>query len=155
MQWNPTGDGVDLIFPADVSEAPRSGNLVRFAEGDGRIEDNYENGVGPNSRFRLITGTKNAEIKTVTYMKVEPTKPLANPAPIVTSLEPNNAKVEEVVDRTGRLGYLFVGWNFNTLKNQRVATGAYVARIQYKVTVAGKSPVTGELDQVWGVLRGN
>jgi fibro-slime domain-containing protein len=218
VQWNPTGDGVDLIFPAGVSEAPRSGNLVRITEVSGGIADGLGNRVGPNSKFRLITGTKRAEIKTVTYMKVDPAKLIANPAPIVTSLEPNNAKVEDVVDRTGRLGhlikvdlgdhaqaddftpvdpskvfleyqvgyfsnlgvpvasekrtlscldplfngdcranrgYIFVGWNFNTLQNQRVATGAYVARIHYKVSVAGKTPVTGELDQIWGVLRSN
>jgi hypothetical protein len=219
IRWNAARDGADLIFPAGSTEAPRSGNLVRIKEGANGIADDAGNGVGPNSRFRLITGTKKAAIATVTYIKVDPTKLAANPAPLAVTLEGTNAKVEDVVERTGRLGhlikvdlgdhaqaddfnpvdpakvsleyhvsyftnhgtpiasekrtvscldpeifkgdcrsnrgYLFVGWNYNTLKAQRVGTGAYIARLRYKVVAGGKTPVAGDLDQVWGVLRTN
>lgn len=219
LRWNAARDGADLIFPAGSSESPRSGNLVRIMDGTGRIADAAGNGAGPKSRFRLITGTKRADVATVTYIKVDPTLALANRTPLVTTLEASNAKVDDVVARTGRLGhlikvdlgdyaqaddfnpvnpaqvaleyqvgyftnhgqpivsekrtiscldpifkgdcrtnrgFLFVGWNFNTLKDQRVATGAYVASIRFMVRVAGKTLVApNKKDEVWGVLRTN
>src|SRR5690606_22723786 len=126
----------------------------------------------------------------------------ANAPPLTVTLEQSNAKVEDVVSRTGRLGHLikvdlgdyaqsddfrqvdpakvvleyqvayftntgvpvysekkslactdalfqgncratrgfpFIGWGYTTLKRQRVATGAYVVKFQYKVTVEGKT----------------
>lgn len=50
-------------------------------------------------------------------------------------------------------GYLFVGWNYTAANGAKVATGAYVARIRYRVLVAGKAMENGGLDQVWGILR--
>ncbi|MEO7955114.1 MAG: fibro-slime domain-containing protein, partial [Fibrobacteria bacterium] len=203
LRWNAGKNGADLIFTAGSLEAPRSGNLVRIMDGTGRIADAFGNGVGPNSRFRLITGTKRAEIATVTYIKVDPVLAFSNPLPLVASRVASNSKVEDVVAATGRLGHLikvdlgdyaqaddftkvdpdkvvleyqvgyftnhglpvasekrtiscldkeifagdcrtnrgfiFVGWNFNTLTAQRVATGAYVTRIHYQVKAGGKT----------------
>ncbi len=51
-------------------------------------------------------------------------------------------------------GYLFLGWNQTSENGQKVATGAYVARLWYRVRVAGKPAASGQLDQIWGVLRG-
>ncbi len=51
-------------------------------------------------------------------------------------------------------GYIFIGWNQTSDSGQKVATGAYVARLWYRIHVAGKSAASGHLDQIWGVLRG-
>ena len=50
-------------------------------------------------------------------------------------------------------GFVFVGWNYTSKSGARVATGAYIARLQYQVKVKGKVVESGGLDQVWGVLR--
>ena len=217
VAWSASGDVAALTFPIDAAEAPRPGNLVRIMDGPGRVADAAGNGAGPNSLLRLITGVKRAEVKTVTYMKIDPALVTANAPPLTVTLEQSNAKVEDVVSRTGRLGHLikvdlgdyaqsddfrqvdpakvvleyqvayftntgvpvysekkslactdalfqgncratrgfpFIGWGYTTLKRQRVATGAYVVKFQYKVTVEGKTEVAGILDQTWGVLRG-
>jgi hypothetical protein len=52
-------------------------------------------------------------------------------------------------------GYLFVGWNYTAKDGNKVATGAYVARLRYRIKVAGKVMESGGLDQVWGILRRN
>ncbi|HLP40672.1 MAG TPA: hypothetical protein VK465_04125, partial [Fibrobacteria bacterium] len=216
VNWNSTRDTAFVIFQAGSADAPRSGNLVRIADGAGRLADAAGNGAGPNSRFRLITGLKQAAVLTETFITVDPAKANLVPAPILVSLEARTQTVKQLVEKSGRLGhlvkvdlgdyaqaddftpvdpsqvfleyqvayfdnhavpvaketrmiscqdpifngdcratrgYLFVSWNFTTLKQQRVATGAYVARFRYKVTVAGKAAVSGALDQVWGVLR--
>ncbi|MDB5105105.1 MAG: fibro-slime family protein [Fibrobacteres bacterium] len=56
-------------------------------------------------------------------------------------------------DCRGARGYLFVGWNQTSDGKQKVATGAYVARMRYSIKVAGKTAASGSLDQTWGVLR--
>jgi hypothetical protein len=58
-------------------------------------------------------------------------------------------------DCRAKRGYLFIGWNFTTLQKQRVATGAYVVRLQYKIRVGETAPISGKLDQIWGVVREN
>jgi len=216
--WNAARDQVGLAFPSGSSEAPRSGNLIRIMNGPGRVADAAGNSPGPNSRFRLITGMKRAEIKTVTLKHVDQNLISSTSDVFTVTHEPANIPVEEVVNRTGRLGhlikvdlgdyaqaddftavdpakvileyqvsyftnlgipvasqkqtitclddlyagdcrvkrgYLFVGWNFTSLNRQRVATGAYVVRLQYKVRVEGMTPVSGKLDQIWGVVREN
>jgi fibro-slime domain-containing protein len=50
-------------------------------------------------------------------------------------------------------GFLFVGWNHTAENGVKVGTGAYVARIVFRVMVKGKAVQSGTLDQVWGVLR--
>jgi hypothetical protein len=50
-------------------------------------------------------------------------------------------------------GYLFIGWNFLSDDGQKAGTGAYVARIRYTISVAGKPVGSGALDQTWGLLR--
>jgi hypothetical protein len=186
--------------------------------GPSRIADAAGNSPGPNSRFRLITGAKRAEIKTVTLKHVD-----QNLVPPISDVfrvthEATNIPVEEVVNRTGRMGhliqvdlgdyaqtddftaidpakvaleyqvnyftnfgvpvasqngviscldplydgdcrdkrgYIFVGWNFTSMNKQRVATGAYVVKMRYKVRVDQTSPISGKLDQIWGVVRDN
>ncbi|MEO7426198.1 MAG: fibro-slime domain-containing protein [Fibrobacteria bacterium] len=50
-------------------------------------------------------------------------------------------------------GYVFVGWNYTAKSGAKVGTGAYVARLNYTVRVAGKVVETGNSDQTWGVVR--
>ena len=57
-------------------------------------------------------------------------------------------------DCRSQRGYLFLGWNYTTTGGQRVATGAYIVRLRYKVRVGETIPVSGKLDQIWGVVRG-
>jgi hypothetical protein len=215
-EWNAARDQVGLVFPSGSPAAPRSGYLIRILDGPGRLADAAGNAPGADSRFRLITGVKRAEIKTVTLKHVDPDAIDAISEVFTATHVPASIPVEEVVDRTGRLGhlikvdlgdyaqaddftavdpakvsleyqvgyftnlgipvasqtrsiscqdgvyggdcrakrgYLFIGWNFTTLQRQRVATGAYVVRLQYKVRVAGTTPVSGKLDEIWGVIR--
>ena len=56
-------------------------------------------------------------------------------------------------DCRGLRGFLFVGWNYTAADGNKVATGAYVARIWYKVSVSGRTVASNHLDQIWGVLR--
>lgn len=216
--WNSLRDQVDLTFPSGSADAPRSGSLIRIMNGPGRIADAAGNTPGPNSRFRLITGVKRAEIKTVTLKRVDPVLVPPNSAVFTVTHVLANTLVEGVSNRTGRLGhlikvdlgdyaqaddftavdpskvaleyqvgyftnlgipvasekrviscqdevfggdcrvkrgYLFIGWNFTTLQRQRVATGAYVVRLQYKIRVGETAPISGKLDQTWGVIREN
>jgi hypothetical protein len=214
--WNASRDQVGLVFPSGAEEAPRSGNLIRIMNGPGRLADAVGNSPGPNSRFRLITGVKRVEIKTVTLKKADPDLIEANTEVFTVTHAPANVQVEELVQRTGRLGhlikvdlgdyaqaddftsvdpakvaldyqvnyftnlgvpvasqkrtvscqddlyggdcrvnrgYLFVAWNFTTLQKQRVATGAYIVRLQYKIRVGATTAASGSLDQIWGVIR--
>lgn len=219
IAWNAAKDGLDLVFDPDaVGGSPRSGNLVRIMDGPGRVADAAGNAPGANSRLRMITGKKRAEIKTVTFKRTEAGVQAENAPTLSLTLETSAAQVEEVVARTGRLGhlikvdlgdyavadgftqvdpakvfldyevayftnhgvpvvsekkriscvddifekdcrvkrgFLFLGWNFTSLSRQKVATGAYIARLDYKVVVAGKVLDPNGLKQVWGVLRGN
>src|SRR6185369_8272274 len=52
-------------------------------------------------------------------------------------------------------GFLFIGWNGTAKQGQKVATGAYVARLNYAIKVAGQVKESRSLDQIWGVLRRN
>jgi hypothetical protein len=56
-------------------------------------------------------------------------------------------------DCVAHRGFVFIGWNGTSLKGDKVATGAYVARIRYSIKVAGQVKNNGGLDQIWGVLR--
>jgi fibro-slime domain-containing protein len=105
--WNATRDQVGLVFSADSTvDAPQSGNWVRIMNGPGRLADAAGNTPGANSRLRLISGVKRAEIKTVTLKHVDPNL-ISTPAEIfVVSHVLANVPVEEVVNRTGRLGHL-------------------------------------------------
>ncbi len=214
--WNASRDLVGLIFPTGSSEAPRSGNVIRIMNGPGRLADVAGNSPGSNSRLRLITGVKSAEIKTVTLKHADPDLIATYTEVFTVTHVLSNVPVEEVVKSTGRLGhlvkvdlgdytqaenftaidpakvsleyqvqyftnlgvpvasqkrvisclddlyggdcrakrgYLFIGWNFITLQKQRVATGAYIVRLQYKIRVGETTPVSGKLDQIWGVIR--
>ncbi len=216
MLWNSGGSGVDLIFPSASGPIPRSGNLIRIMEGSGRLADKEGNGVGANSRFRLISGTGRSEILTVTYKEIDADLRNRMGPGVAPTLEPLNADVKDVVSRTGmqghlikidlgsyaggddfhavdpssvrleydvayftnfgtlvshskggvscvdslfggdcraKRGFLFVGWNYIAQDGQKVATGAYVARLRYTLQVSGKVVETGGLDQIWGVIR--
>ncbi len=105
MAWNANRDGADQLFPAGSSPAPRPGNLVRILDGAGGIADAAGNAPGANSRFRIITGQSRSEIKTVTFLKIDPAAITDPGNMLAASLEPPDAKVEAVVQRTGRLGH--------------------------------------------------
>jgi fibro-slime domain-containing protein len=102
--WKDDRSELTLIYSNVAADVPRAGNLVRIEDGPGLIADERGNGAGPASRFRVITGGKRAEIQTVTYKEIAPEGSL-EPA-VVPSLQPVNAVVAEVVDRTGRMGHL-------------------------------------------------
>ncbi|MDQ3000415.1 MAG: fibro-slime domain-containing protein [Fibrobacterota bacterium] len=216
--WGTGGMEVSLVFANTAADAPRAGNLVRIDDGPGRIADAEGNGSGPAARFRVIAGDKRSEILTVTYKAIAPDQTLLLEKGVTHTLQPVNAVVAEVVERTGRMGhliktdlggyavkddfstveasqvvleyyasyftnfgepvaeskqtvsctdalfqgdclnnrgYLFVGWNYTSKQGTKVATGAYVVRIRYKVKVAGKVMESGGLDQIWGILRRN
>jgi hypothetical protein len=184
--------------------------------GPGRIADAAGNTPGANSRFRLITGVKRADVQTVTFKRVDLDLVPPNSELFTVTHVLANTPAEEVGNRTGRLGhlikvdlgdyaqaddftavdpakvaleyqvgyytnlgipvasqkrviscqddlfggdcrvkrgYLFIGWNFTSQQRQRVATGAYVVRLQYKIRVGETTPISGRLDQIWGVIR--
>ncbi len=214
--WSPGNGEVSLFFSSVSADAPRSGNLVRIEDGPGHITDEHGNRAGPASRFRVITGGKRSEIQAVTYKEIALGGIPAGETRVIPMLEPTNALVAEVVERTGRMGHLiktdlggyavkddftkvepsdvvleyqaayftnfgvpvasdkrtiactdelfhndclanrgfiFVGWNYTARNGDKVATGAYVARLHYQVKVAGKQVESGGLDQIWGILR--
>lgn len=108
LGWREGNTVAALAFKANTiaAAAPRAGNLVRIEDGPGRLADLRGNGAGPASRYRLITGVKRAEIKTLTYKMIEPDPALLQEAPITAVLLPVGTTVGEAVDRTGRLGHL-------------------------------------------------
>jgi fibro-slime domain-containing protein len=50
-------------------------------------------------------------------------------------------------------GRVFVGWNYTSATRAKIATGAYVALFDFKVKVQGKTEASGNLKQIWGLLR--
>lgn len=50
-------------------------------------------------------------------------------------------------------GRLFIGWNYTSDTREKVATGAYVALFEFRVRVLGKTEASGNLKQIWGLLR--
>ena len=106
LTWNTDQTEVTLIFINTSALIPHAGNLVRMEDGAGHISDAAGNTSGTASKFRLISGPTRNEIKTVTYRKISPTQTLLLEDPVRPLLQPTNAVVEEVVERTGRMGHL-------------------------------------------------
>ena len=108
MHWNASGDGADLTFPAEApaSPAPRAGDLMRIEPGAGRIADAAGNGAGPKSRYRLITGVKRVDVRTVGLGRMRAVPGNVAVTQVGVSLQPLDAEVAEIVSRTGRLGHL-------------------------------------------------
>jgi fibro-slime domain-containing protein len=104
--WAADGGSVLLIFTANSSPEPKAGDSVRVNDGPGLAADAAGNRPGPQTRFRLITGDKRIGIQTVTYREITYDPALLADLVIKPSLEPGNAVVKEVVDRTGRMGFL-------------------------------------------------
>lgn len=104
--WKDDRSEVTLIYSNVAADVPRAGNLIRIEDGKGLIADERGNTAGPASRFRAITGGKRSEINTVTYRAILPEAGLLAEKPVTPSLQPVNAVVTEVVDRTGRMGHL-------------------------------------------------
>ena len=50
-------------------------------------------------------------------------------------------------------GRVFLGWNYTSDARSKVGTGAYVALFEFRVKVLGKTEASGNLKQVWGLLR--
>ncbi len=51
-------------------------------------------------------------------------------------------------------GKLFLAWNMRDDKGRLVGTGAYIARLEVKVKVNGKTVLEQTRDKLWGVRRG-
>lgn len=129
LSWNADHTEATLVFLNTVPEIPRAGNLVRINDGAGLVVDAKMNGAGPASRFRVITGLKRSQINTVTYKEIAPSQTLLQEKQVAPSLQPINAVVEEVVERTGRMGHLIktdlgdfaVGDDFNPVQASQVS----------------------------------
>jgi hypothetical protein len=106
IAWNADFTVASLVFPRDGTVVPSSGDLVRINDGQGLIADINNNTAGPASRFRLITGLKRSEIRTVTYREITPGPVLIREPAVLPSLQGTQSPVEEVVERTGRMGHL-------------------------------------------------
>lgn len=104
--WKDDRHEVALIYANVAADVPRAGNLIRIEDGAGLIADERGNRAGPASRFRAITGGKRSEIHTITYRAIAPDGALLADKPVAPSLQPANAVVAEVVERTGRMGHL-------------------------------------------------
>lgn len=217
--WSADGLSVVLTFPSDAAPAPKAGDFVRLNDGPGLAEDASGNRPGPQTRFRVITGDKRTGIRTVTYREIAPDAALLAGPVFQVSREAPGAKVEAVVEKTGRMGYLleldladytvgdgftappaeqvtleytvglftnhgmpvarerrtlsctdqavfggdcrvnrgnlFIGWNYASKAGRKVGTGAYVATFRMQVRVQGKVEASGDMDQIWGLLRRN
>lgn len=104
--WAVDKGSVLLVFPANSAPEPKAGDSVRINDGPGLAADAAGNRPGPQTRFRLITGDKRIGIQTVTYREVT-FDPAILAGPVFhPSLEAGSAEVKEVVDRTGRMGFL-------------------------------------------------
>jgi hypothetical protein len=100
------GGSVFLVFPSNSVPEPKAGDSVRVNDGPGLAADAAGNRPGPQTRFRLITGDKRIGIQTVTYREITHDPALLAGRIFQPSLEPGNAEVKEVVNRTGRMGFL-------------------------------------------------
>lgn len=54
-----------------------------------------------------------------------------------------------------RRGPVFIGWNQASADGRKAGTGAYVATFRMQVRVRGEVAASGQLDQIWGLLRRN
>jgi fibro-slime domain-containing protein len=104
--WNVDGSIVDLIFLSNSSPLPKSGDFVRLNDGQGLAADAAGNRPGPQSRFRIITGGKRTGIKSLTYREIAPDPVLLAGPAFRLSLESTHATIEDVTEKTGRMGFL-------------------------------------------------
>jgi fibro-slime domain-containing protein len=126
-EWTDDRSMVTLIYSNLSPNVPRAGNLVRIEDRKDLITDERGNTSGPASRFRVITGGKRSEIKTVTLHDLQSDGVIATA--IVPSLQATNATVEQVVESTKRMGFLLktdlasfaVGDDFNPISPSQVA----------------------------------
>jgi fibro-slime domain-containing protein len=124
--WKDDRSEVTLIYSNLSANVPRAGNLVRIEDRKDLIADERGNTSGPASRFRVITGGKRSEIKTVPLHDLKSDGVIATA--IVPSLQPTNLTVDQVVDATGRMGHLLktdlasfaVGDDFNPIAPSQV-----------------------------------
>jgi hypothetical protein len=104
--WSDDGLSISLLFPAQGVGVPKSGDYVRLNDGPGLATDAAGNRPGPQSRFRIITGDKRTGIKTITYNEIS-SNPVVQSGPIfVLSRETTGTTIKEVVEKTGRMGFL-------------------------------------------------
>ncbi len=132
----------DADVQAVVKETGRLGHLITVDLGEHAQSD----GLRPNVNPENVSLTY--EVAYFTNLGV----PVASEKRTITCKDPLFGSNDCRSNRR----YLFVGWDFttNTVKKQRVATGAYIVRLKYKVT-GGVEPLQGGLDQTWGVIRGH
>jgi hypothetical protein len=115
-----------LIYSNLSANVPRAGNLVRIEDRKDLIADEHGNTAGAASRFRVITGGKRSEIRTVRLHELHPDGVI--PTAIVPSRELTNSTVEQVVQAKGRMGHLLktdlgafaVGDDFNPVSPSQV-----------------------------------
>jgi fibro-slime domain-containing protein len=104
--WEADGTAVSLTFPSNSIPEPKAGDLVRLNDGPNLASDALGNRPGTQSRFRVITGDRRTGIQTVTYRKIDPDLGLLAGAVFQPSLESSAATVEQVAEKTGRMGWL-------------------------------------------------
>ncbi|MBW8890173.1 MAG: fibro-slime domain-containing protein [Fibrobacteres bacterium] len=106
VAWDSTWTAVTLVFASSVTPEPKAGDFVRLNDGPGLAADAAGNRPGPQTRFHLITGDKRGRIFTVTYREIPPDPALFSGPVFQATLEASGADVKDVVNRTGRMGFL-------------------------------------------------
>ncbi len=106
LGWESGNTVAVLTYASGQAPAPVPGNLVRLGGGAGALADAAGNVPGPQSLFRLITGTLRSELATVTYNKVTWSEPLRNDPAIAPMRAEPGETIEKVIERTGRIGHL-------------------------------------------------
>lgn len=51
-------------------------------------------------------------------------------------------------------GKIFLAWNMRSNNGRLVGTGVYIARLELKIIVNGKTTMHQTRDKLWGVRRG-
>lgn len=105
IRWDSGGLAAVLIFSAQATNGPRSGNFIRINDGKGHIADSAGNFAGPNSRFRLITGPKRLAVQTTTFREVAPSRELLMETPIRPLLFPLRTDIRVAEQESGRMGH--------------------------------------------------
>jgi hypothetical protein len=86
--------------------APQSGQKVRLVDAPSGPADAAGNGAGPDSRYRVIKGSKRTDIRTLTYREVTFDPIWQTQVSIQPMSVLQTETVEQIADRTGRMGHL-------------------------------------------------
>lgn len=105
-----SSDGTTLTLTYGRNDAaqstPQSGQKVRLVDAPSGPSDPAGNGAGPESRYRVIKGSKRTDVRTLTYREVAFDPNYAVQVAIDPIAATQNETIEQVSDRTGRMGHL-------------------------------------------------